>query len=146
VAQKQYYLLMKKLFIVALLLTLLTPSCKETVEAKKEDLVIQIMTTGRWYVERYEDNGSDVTADFFGYEFQFYADGKVDGIKNTTTKSGTWTGNATTLSIAANFPLSAGDTLKRLNYTWRINDSGLDYVKSSTNVPGGTNVLNLRKK
>ncbi|MDX1937196.1 MAG: hypothetical protein SFU21_08760, partial [Flavihumibacter sp.] len=65
---------------------------------------------------------------------------------NTTTKTGTWTGNASTLSITASFPLSAGDTLKRLNYTWRINDSGLDYVKSSTNVPGGTNILNLRKK
>ena len=35
------------------------------------------MTTGHWYVEQYLDTTTDVTGDFFGYEFQFYENGAL---------------------------------------------------------------------
>lgn len=137
---------MKKIVLVFVVISSLGFSCKKAIEEKKQDILIDIITNGRWYIERYEANGADITGDFFNYEFQFYADGKVDGIKGASVKSGTWAGSSSTRTVSANFPAAAGDTLIKLNYTWRIDDSGIDYVKSSTNIPGGTNILNLRKK
>jgi hypothetical protein len=109
-------------------------------------IIVQAMTTGHWYVEQYLDSTTDVTGDFFGYEFQFYENGTVDGIINTSTQKGTWSSDITNYTITAAFPLSAGDTLKRLNYTWKITDSYLDYVKAKTTTGSGDNILHLRKK
>lgn len=121
-------------------------SCKKAIEQKKKDIIIDAMTNGRWYVELYKDTTTDVTPDFTGYEFQFYENGNVDGIKEAVTKSGTWVTDISNYTITAAFPASAGDTLKRLNYTWKITDSYLDYVEAKTTTSSGDNILHLRKK
>jgi hypothetical protein len=105
------------------------------------------MTQGRWYVELYKDTTSDVTAEFAGYEFQFYEDNNVEAIINGTVKTnGSWSADVSTYSITANFPVSAGDTLRRLNYTWKLTDSYTDYVEAKTTTSSGDNILHLRKK
>ena len=121
-------------------------SCKKAIEQQQKNIIIDAMTNGRWYVEQYKQNTADISIDFFGYEFQFYENGNVDGIKNTSTKSGTWTTDITNYTITANFPASANDTLKLLNYTWKITDSYLDYVEAKTTTGSGDNILHLRKK
>jgi len=122
-------------------------SCKKAIEAKQKQLILEAMTTGRWYVELYKDTTTDVTAEFAGYEFQFYEDSKVDGIYNSVTRStGAWNADISTYSITANFPANAGDTLRRLNYTWKITDSYTDYVEAKTTTTAGDNILHLRKK
>ena len=122
-------------------------SCKKAIENKQKQLILEAMTEGRWYVELYKDNTADVTGDFFGYEFQFYEDNKVDGIINSVTRStGTWSADISTYSIIANFPADAGDTLRRLNYTWKLTDSYTDYVEAKTATANGENILHLRKK
>jgi hypothetical protein len=138
---------MKKSLLLSLIaITIISFSCKKAIEQKQKDIIVQAMTTGHWYVEQYLDTTTDVTGDFFGYEFQFYENGTVDGIINTSTKKGTWSSDITNYTITAAFPLSAGDTLKRLNYTWKITDSYLDYVKAKTTTVSGDNILHLRKK
>lgn len=139
---------MKRLLTAALILVVLgsIASCKKAIEQKQEDLLYQIITDGRWYVEQYKENGNDVTADFFDYQFQFYSSNKVDGIKGSDIRSGTWIGDANAKTIVAAFPASAGDTLKRLTYTWKIVDSYIDFVKAETTTAIGKNTLNLRKK
>lgn len=138
---------MKKALIFCILLTgIFTGSCKKFIEEKQKNIILDAMTNGRWYVELYQDNTVDVTGDFFGYEFQFYEDGRVDGIKTNTTQGGTWAADISNYSITASFPASASDTLKRLNYTWRITDSYLDFVKAKTTGSSGENILHLRKK
>jgi hypothetical protein len=121
-------------------------SCKKAIEQKQKNIIINAMTNGRWLVELYKENTTDVTGDFLGYEFQFYENGNVDGIKSTVIKSGTWTTDISNYTISAAFPANAGDTLKRLNYTWKITDSYLDYVEAKTTISTGENILHLRKK
>ncbi len=138
---------MKKTIILTLAtFILISYSCKKAIEQKQKDIIIQAMTTGHWYVEQYLDTTADVTGDFFGYEFQFYENGAVDGIVNSSIKKGTWISDVTNYTITASFPPSAGDTLTRLNYTWKITDSYLDYVKAKTTTASGDNILHLRKK
>ena len=126
--------------------TLLSFSCKKAVQQAQKNIIIDAMTNGRWYVEQYKENTADVTGDFFGYEFQFYENGNVDGIKTPVTKSGTWSSDINNYTITANFPAAAGDTLRRLNFTWKITDSYLNYVEAKTTTANGDNILHLRKK
>lgn len=121
-------------------------SCKRLIEQKAQDMVVSAMTNGRWYVEQYKVDSTDVTGNFFGYEFQFYSDGRVDGINTAGTKSGTWSGDASSRTITASFPPAAGDTLALLSHTWKIKDSYVDYVVANTTTPTSTNILHLRKK
>ena len=122
-------------------------SCKKAIEQQQKNIIINAMTNGRWYVELYKDTTTDVTSEFNGYEFQFYENGNVDGIKSAVTKStGTWTTDINSYTITATFPVAADDTLKRLNYTWKITDSYLDYVEAKTATSSGDNILHLRKK
>lgn len=121
-------------------------SCKKAIQNQQKNIIIDAMTNGRWYVELYTNTSTDVTPEFGGYEFQFYESGKVDGINGAVTRSGTWAADINSYSITASFPANAGDTLRRLNYTWKITDSYLDYVEAKTTTPAGDNILHLRKK
>jgi len=138
----------KLLFIVAIASSVgVFSSCKKIIEAKERSIILNAITTGHWYVELYKDTTTDVTPEFSGYEFQFYDNYTVDGILNGTVRSnGTWAADETNYTISANFPASAGDTLLRLNHTWKISDSYLDYVVCSTPAPGGGDSLHLRKR
>ena len=53
--------------------------------------VAQIMSSGTWHVTLFSKNGIDSTSGFSGYSFSFTNNGTVTAIKNTVTKSGTWT-------------------------------------------------------
>ncbi|HYF30312.1 MAG TPA: hypothetical protein VD993_04280 [Chitinophagaceae bacterium] len=137
---------MRKLYILlALAFVPLFFSCKRTVEKKKMDLVITAMTTGRWYVQEYISGTDNVTAEFDGYEFQFYSNGTVEGIKAAGTTAGTWAGDASAMTINSNFP-SAGLPLKRLNGLWKITDNDWVYVHATLTSGGVTNTLKLHKK
>src|ERR1700694_4000724 len=135
-------MLMQKQF-TAILIILLTCffSCKKAIEQKKQDLIVQAMTSGRWIVQNYTAGNTDVTAEFTGYEFQFYNNGTVDGIYNSSATSGTWAGNASQLTMSANFP-NTGRPLSRLNGLWKITDNSWTYVNASLD----TNRLKLIKK
>jgi len=135
----------KRLVLIALLVFPFAFSCKKTIDKKKQDLVISAMTTGRWYVYQYMEGSNDVTAEFNGYEFQFHSDGTVDGIKSSSTTTGTWAGDATNYTINSNFP-GAPAPLSRLNGLWKITDNDWEYVHA-TYVSGSiTNQLKLHKK
>ena len=137
---------MKKwLPVVMLLLGISSISCKKTVEDKKIDLLVQAMTNGVWLVDLYTDGSTDITTDFQGYEFQFLEDGTVMGTKNSIMTHGTWIGDINTQTITSNFP-GAPHPLSKLNGTWKITDSYLDYVKSEMGTGTSKQVLHLKKK
>ena len=104
------------------------------------------IVTGRWYVTEYKVNNTDVTSEFSGYEFQFYGNGSVDGIKGAVTTTGTWSGDANALTITSAFPGSAGQPLTRLNGVWKWTDSDWTYVKSYYVNGSETWYLSLQKK
>ena len=132
---------MKKLFIIALLI-LPFLSCKKTKEEIGQDLIIQAMTTGQWVITKFTLDANNITADFSEYKFQYYSNKTVDAIKNgTTEKTGTWDGNATAMTIWANFP-NVSYPLNLINGTWQITNNSWTYVEASQT--NGTDVKTLR--
>ncbi|RYY31021.1 MAG: hypothetical protein EOO04_02825 [Chitinophagaceae bacterium] len=57
--------------IPLLLLMTLCLSCKKVIERKKEQVVIDAITNGVWFVEYYSEEGLTGTSEFGGYEFKF---------------------------------------------------------------------------
>ena len=135
---------MKQLYTILFLLTAAAlPSCKKYIQQQEKNAVLQIMTTGVWYVQQYQQNDSDITASFNGYIFKFNANGTVVGTQGGNSVNGTWSANISALTISSDFP-TAGDPLKELNETWKITDSGNDYVVANSKDDSSNAINNLR--
>jgi hypothetical protein len=119
-------------------------SCKKAVQQLQENYVTSLMTNGHWYVAQYLEKSNDVTTDFTGFEFQFYSDGKVDGLKGGSATKGVWAADISALTITSSFP-SAGAPLAKLNSTWKFKDSAPSYVKAEATINGLPCFLFLKK-
>jgi hypothetical protein len=85
-----YALLMKQLFALLGAVMLLT-GCNKAIEKIAEDMVIKAMTDGQWKVTTFTQNGTDITADFTGYKFQYHKNKTVDAYKDgSIERTGTW--------------------------------------------------------
>ena len=135
----------KLLLIFSLISITVCSSCKKFIEKKKEQTVIDAMTDGRWFVLQYQTPTTDVTYEFTGYEFQFYANNTVQGFLNATITDGTWVGDMNALSITTTFP-SATPPVNRLNGMWKITENSWYDVTAYNRVGADTNWLKLRKK
>src|ERR1700687_239960 len=92
--------------------------CKKAIENKQEDLILKAMTDGQWIITSFTHNGSNITSDFSPYKFKYYSNKTVDAINNGTVENtGSWDGNATTLTITANFT-NAAYPLTLINGSW----------------------------
>jgi len=134
-------------FVICLMVVLLPAlSCKKKIENVKEDLLINLIVSSQWAVATYTEGTTDVTDNFSPYRFQFKKDFTVDAINNGTVEAtGTWNGEIATKTIVSNFP-NPNPILVRLNGTWLVKDSGLDYVKSIQTINGNACFLHLVKK
>ena len=132
---------MKKI-IPALLIILLFSGCKKLLENAVQDAIIQAMTNGQWVITSFTQNGTDITSTFNGYKFQYYSNKTVNAIKNgTVEKTGNWDGNATTMTIWADFP-NATMPLNLINGSWLINNNSWTFVVASQT--NGTDVKTMR--
>ncbi len=128
-----------------LFLVILSAGCKKTVEKVQEDLIIKAMTNGQWVITSFINNGTDITADFSTYKFQYHSNKTVDAIKNgVVEKTGNWDGNASAMTIFADFP-SAVNPLLLINGSWHIDDNSWTYVKASQTSGGTTKLMRLDK-
>lgn len=135
---------MKKV-IIAFFLVFLLGGCKKTVDKLKENAVISAMTDGQWIITNFVNNGTVITGDFSPYKFQFYSNYTVDAINNgSVEKTGTWDGDASALTITANFP-NSGATLSLINGTWHIDNNSWTFVVASLNINGEVRTLRLEK-
>ena len=135
---------MKKVTI-ALSLALILAGCKKNIEKIKENAVISAMTDGQWVITNFVNNGAVITNDFSTYKFQFYSNHTVDAINNgTVEKNGTWDGDASAMTITANFP-NSGATLTLINGTWHIDNTSSTIVVASQNSNGNVKALRLQK-
>jgi len=141
---------MRKLFSPSFILVLLIISisiahCAKKKEEIQRNLVIDVMTSGRWEVRVFTENSQDLSAEFGSYEFQFFENGTVQGISGSSVTNGTWIGDANALTIFSNFP-TANDTIIRLNDTWKITKNTLTLVEAKPVNTGRTAYLKLVKK
>jgi hypothetical protein len=136
---------MKKLYLIALLAGLFSCDTKEIVEEQQENLVVQAMTNGQWKVSSFIKGGSDVTADFSTYKFQFKNNNTVDAINNgNVEKTGTWTADANAQTITSGFA-NVGQPLDLLNGTFNIESTTWTSVNASQTVNGELRTLRLDK-
>ena len=135
---------MKKLVWISIMVCLLG-ACSKAIEEKKEDIILDAMTNGQWYIYSFKEGNTDISSSFSPYTFQFYRDGKVSGFTSETEDKGTWVGDVNTLSIITNFP-AASEPVSKLNATWKITNNTWDYVKAETTVQGVKHLLHLKKK
>jgi hypothetical protein len=135
------------LFFAIILLTF--ASCEKVKQQVQEnlgeDLIVTIMTSGRWVVDVFTVAAVDVKQEFNGYEFQFLKDGTVEAIKSTTTVKGTWKSDKTALTIQASFP-PGNNSLQRLNYTWSVSKTGTSFVEARSEQNGAISTMKLVKK
>lgn len=140
----------KSLVTLLLAFILLTfASCEkvkqQVQETVAEDLIVTVMTSGRWLVDVFTVAAVDVKPEFSGYEFQFLKDGSVEAIKSTTTVKGTWKSDKSVMTIQASFP-PGNTSLQRLNYTWYISKTGTIFVEASSQQNGVVSTMRLIKK
>ena len=118
--------------VLSCLLLILLPGlsgCSKSIEEQQRELIVGIMTDGRWMVQVLQEQNTDLSQEFTGYEFQFIENGTVQAIKGSSVTEGTWSASASSYSITSGFP--TGDaTLKRLNDTWRITNNTLRFVEA----------------
>lgn len=108
--------------------------------------MMDAITSGTWYIEKYRENTTDITESLRAWEFKFNKNGTLQGIRQgAEPDNGTWEGNLQNASINAMFP-AATDPLKKVNGFWKITDSYMDYVEAEMTVPDGKNILHLRKR
>lgn len=135
---------MKKL--QALLVLLLLAGCSKQIQKQEENLVVQAMTNGQWTVTSFIRGGTDVTADFTSYKFQFKTNFTVDAINNgSLEKTGTWSADANAQTITSAFA-NATNPLALLNGTWNITNTTWTSVQANQTVGGELRTLRLDKQ
>jgi hypothetical protein len=135
---------MKKV-IIAIALIISSVGCKKTIEKMQENAIISAMTDGQWVITNFVKDGNVITNDFSGYKFQYHRNYTVDAIKNgMVEKTGTWQGDASTMTITANFS-DAGSPLSLINGAWHIDNNSWTFVVASQNTAAETKALRLEK-
>ena len=134
---------MKKL--IPVLCLMLFAGCKKAIQNKEQDLIIQAMTSGQWKVSSFVQNGTDITTNFTNYKFQYYSNKTVDAINNgSVEKTGTWDGEATTMTTWANFT-NAVAPLSLINGSWHINNNSWTFVVATQTNGTETKTMRLDK-
>jgi len=129
---------MRKFLPLAVLLLFARCSKEEVLR----NAIIDAMTSGFWEVTSFQDGGTDKTADFQLYTFQFKINSTVDAIKdNAVQATGTWEANATEKTITSQFS-NATVPIILLNGTWKITNNSWTFVEATKTV--GTDVMTLR--
>ena len=134
-----------KIYFFAVLFAMCFFSCKKAIQQQEQNAVMNIITSGVWYVQTYNEDSIDITASFSGYVFQFNQNGTVTGTKDSVATAGTWSANITNRTITSNFP-NPPVPLNKLNSVWKITDSGLDYVVANSTINDSTENLRLQKQ
>ena len=120
-------------------------SCKKTKEKIAYDLVIEAMTNGQWAITDFKLNGSDITADFSTYKFQYYSNKTVDAIKNgVKDRTGNWDANASAMTTSANFS-GAIYPISLINGIWNITNNSWTFVEASQTNGSETKTMRLDK-
>jgi hypothetical protein len=137
---------MKKLYL-AVLFGIFLVSCKKFIQNQEQKQVIKDVTNGLWYVSKYKQNDSNITAAFSGYVFKFDENNTVTGIIGIDSTQGQWVVDINAKTITSDFP-GAPQPLSLLNETWNITDSYTDSVsaKSTDTVNNTSNLLELKKQ
>jgi hypothetical protein len=105
------------------------------------------LPSGKWKITYYNDNGTDETADYTGYEFQFNSSGSVSATNGANSVTGSWSSGTDDdqLKLILDFPTS--NSISELNDDWHIVEQSSSKVKLEdiSGGGGGTDYLTFEK-
>jgi hypothetical protein len=137
----------RRLLFLLLLLPFLG-GCKKVldkVDDAQQQAAIDIVTNGRWKMVSFSTGTNDQLALFNGYLFQFNTNQTVDAYQgNTLVMSGTFVYDLNARTITSGFNTTT-EPLVLLNGTYRVTDSGSDFVKAEMTVNGALRKLHMIK-
>ena len=139
---------MRKILVLAYS-TILLAGCDCTPDpppAVVEDLLVQIMTEGEWSITNFTQNSTVHTPEYGGWRFKFYDNKTVEAKFNTSVVyTGTWDGNANSMTFTANFP-GAATPVDRIIGTWNVSASGSRIVDATMTVGTTVKVMKLYRE
>ncbi len=103
-----------------------------------------ILTTGIWYVNLFDDDGIDETCNYVDYQFSFNANQTVVATSANNTVNGTWAATATNneIDLILNFEITGGnDPFEDLNDNWDLISFNAQLLQL-TDVSGGNGGIN----
>jgi hypothetical protein len=119
--------------------------CQKIKEQIQEDLIVRAITDGEWRITNYTKGGTDMTADYTAYRFQFFMSYTVDAINNgTIEKKGTWQADVPARTVGVSFT-NTSPLLLQLNGNWRITRNSWTFVEATQMVNGETLTLRIDK-
>ncbi len=125
---------------------LMAANCKKNPPIIPEDLVIKTLTDGEWSVTDFKLNGTNLTADFAGRRFKYYANKTIEAKFNgNVTNTGTWDGSQNTMTSTVNFP-GAVNPVALVTGTWTFVPTSSRVVDASQNVGGDVKTMRLYRE
>jgi hypothetical protein len=141
---------MKKLLfaitLTVLSITTIVSCTKAKLEQKAEDFVIKIMTDGTWIVTNFAEGQNNITADFAGWEYQYYSNLTCEARKGTQKVAGTWNASTADQTITGQFPAGSPAPLEKLNGTWKIVKVDYTFAQFTQTKSGVDYKMELTKK
>jgi len=109
------------------------------------NLFIENLSTGSWFVNLLEENGTDHTANFNEYEFTFLRNGSATAVSNNNTINGFWTAevNNGNLDFILNFETVTNNNFAELNDDWDVIEATQSIIRLSDVSGGGGGTDNL---
>lgn len=90
------------------------------------------LTAGSWYVNLYDENGSDDTCDYVDYEFHFFENGTATAINDFENRVGTWSLESVddTLKLNLDFEFTGtNDPFQDITDRWTVLQSTTQTIK-----------------
>lgn len=106
-----------------------------------------ILVDGAWYVSFFSENGSDMTGNYFGYNFAFNEDGSLLVTNNASVTEGEWNAYNDALNLKLVLLFSDND-LAALEEDWVVTEytAGAIELKYINTGDGSTDILHLEKE
>ena len=135
---------MKRIFLLAGVVVFLV-GCQKLKEQIQEDLIIRAITDGVWRITSLTKGGTDQTADYTNYRFQFYMSYTLDAINNgTVEKKGNWQADVPARTVSISFA-NTSPLLMLLNGSWQITRNSWTFVEATQTVNGEIMTLRIDK-
>lgn len=143
---------MKKLFLAITIFAVGFAACKkdnDTNSPVTTAVVNSTVTSGTWRVTLFNDNGTNKTSNFSGFNFTFATAGTVAAANSLFTVSGTWNTavNDSKVKLTMNFPNPSINVFLDLNEDWHVT-ARTDIKVTMQHVSGGgggTDFLTIEK-
>lgn len=134
----------KTIFSLLLVTAVVATSC---LSGDTDSNTSQVVSSGTWRVTLFTDSGNDETSDFAGYSFTFSSGGTLTVVKNTTTKTGTWSVNSSSnkFNIDLGAKTAANEPFGELTDDWRILSSSETVIRLTDDNASSNEFLTFTK-